>query len=150
MIQLIEIALNEPETCLGHYCLQLAGERGLIQKVNQTQHEVRPTTLQQLLREQARNTPDKTALCDEHHQLSFSDVRFQVCALAQQLQKMGVQAGDIVAVALPRSIKLSIAILAVIEAGAAYLPIDLQHPSERIKFMLQDAKSKLVIGEQKI
>ncbi|MDU5863172.1 MAG: amino acid adenylation domain-containing protein, partial [Acinetobacter sp.] len=149
MVQLIEIALNEPETCLGHYCLQLAGERDLIQKVNQTQHEVPPTTLQQLLREQARNTPDKTALCDEHHQLSFSDVRFQVCALAQQLQKMGVQAGDIVAVALPRSIKLSIAILAVIEAGAAYLPIDLQHPSERIKFMLQDAKSKLVIGEQK-
>ncbi|MFX7296652.1 hypothetical protein ABTI66_08555, partial [Acinetobacter baumannii] len=86
MVQLIEIALNEPETCLGHYCLQLAGERGLIQKVNQTQHEVRPTTLQQLLREQARNTPDKTALCDEYHQLSFSDVRFQVCALAQQLQ----------------------------------------------------------------
>ncbi|WP_151789618.1 non-ribosomal peptide synthetase [Acinetobacter nosocomialis] len=149
MVQLIEIALNEPETCLGHYHLQLAGERDLIQKVNQTQHEVPPTTLQQLLREQARNTPDKTALCDEHHQLSFSDVRFQVCALAQQLQKMGVQAGDIVAVALPRSTKLSIAILAVIEAGAAYLPIDLQHPSERIKFMLQDAKSKLVIGEQK-
>ncbi len=61
-------------------------------------------------------------------------MRLQVCALAQQLQSAGVQAGDIVAVALPRSVKLSIAILAVIEAGAAYLPIDLQHPSERIKF----------------
>ncbi|WHP06166.1 amino acid adenylation domain-containing protein [Acinetobacter corruptisaponis] len=148
--QLIEIALNQPETALHHYLLQVNAEEQFIQQINQTNHDVPQTTLQQLLRTQALRNLDLIALCDEQQQLTFAQVRQQVCALAKVLQRSGVQAGDIVAIALPRSVKLSLAILAVIEAGAAYLPIDIQHPVERIKYMLEDAKPRLTISEQDV
>jgi len=143
--QFIQIAVDQPETALHHYPLQLPIEQQSVEALNHTAHEVPFTTLQQLLRTQALRNLDAIALVDEEHQLSFAQVRQQVCALAKRLQQSGVQAGDIVAIALPRSVKLSIAILAVIEAGAAYLPIDIQHPTERIKYMLQDAKPRLTI-----
>lgn len=143
--QLIQTALEQPETALQHYPLQLPVEQQLIEQINQTAHDVPYTTLQQLLRTQALRHLDAIALVDEEHQLSFTQVRLQVCTLAKRLQQSGVQAGDIVAIALPRSVRLSIGILAVIEAGAAYLPIDIQHPTERIKYMLQDAKPRLTI-----
>jgi amino acid adenylation domain-containing protein len=143
--QLIQTALEQPETSLQHYPLQLPVEQQLIEQINHTAHDVPHTTLQQLLRTQALRHLDAIALVDEEDQLSFAQVRLQVCTLAKRLQQSGVQVGDIVAIALPRSVKLSIAILAIIEAGAAYLPIDIQHPTERIKYMLQDAKPRLTI-----
>ena len=68
-------------------------------------------------------------------------------ALAAQLTAGGVRAGDIVAVALPRSVKLSLALMAVLEAGAAYLPLDLAYPDERLAFMLDDAGARLLISD---
>lgn len=146
--QLIMTALDQPERLLGQYPLQLASEQARLEQVNQTRHPVPATTLQQLLRTRAEHHLEAPALCDEQTQLTFNEVRQQVIALAQQLQQAGVQAGDIVAVALPRSVRLSIAILATIEAGAAYLPIDPQLPVERISFMLHDAQPRLIITEQ--
>ena len=147
MVQFIETALDQPDRVLAEYPLQLPKEVQHLKAINQTQHAVPATTLQQLLNKAAKQHPQALALVDEQHQLSLQQVREQVYGLAQQIQQHGVQAGDVIAIALPRSVKLSLAILAVIEAGAAYLPIDLQHPNERIQYMLQDAQPRLIITE---
>lgn len=145
LVSWIEIALTQPEQAISAYPLLDTQAAALIQQVNQTAYPVPQITLQALLREQALQTPDQIALEDAMHCLSFAQVRAQVEHLAAQLQSHGVGPGEIVAVALPRSVHLSIAILAVIEAGAAYIPIDVQHPLQRIEFMLQDAKPKVLI-----
>src|SRR5207253_730397 len=66
-------------------------------------------------------------------------------ALASRLNKMGVQPGDFVAVCLGRSFDLIIALLAVLKAGAAYVPLDPEYPSSRLNHILTDSKAALVL-----
>lgn len=143
--QWIEIALQQPDLPVCQYPLQVAAERALLQQIQQTAQPLSVNTLQQLLRKSYREYATQPALADQQHQLSFSQVEQQIYALAQRLQQQGVQAGDIVAVALPRSVQLSLAILAVIELGACYLPLDIQLPDERLAFMLENAQARAVI-----
>ncbi|WP_153070281.1 AMP-binding protein, partial [Escherichia coli] len=67
-------------------------------------------------------------------------------ALAAQLRGMGVGPGSVVAVALPRSLELVVALVAVLRAGAAYLPLDLAHPDERLARILASAQPVCVLA----
>ncbi len=66
-------------------------------------------------------------------------------ALANLLRERGVKPGDSVAVALPRSVFLTLALHAIVEAGAAWLPLDTGYPDDRLKMMLEDARPSLLI-----
>ncbi len=126
-------------------------DRRLLARVNNTAKVLAPQTLSGLLAQQALKTPQAPALADAHYQFSYGETRHQVTALAQRLVALGVKPGDIVAVALPRSVFLSLALMAIIEVGAAYLPLDTGYPDERLGFMLDDAGPRLLIanGEQR-
>ncbi len=117
----------------------------LLQRVNATGRDVVKSTLSQQLAQQAERTPHAPALADQHHQFSYTQTRQQVAALAQQLIQQGVQRGDIVAVALPRSVFLSLTLMAIVEVGAAYLPLDTGYPDERLRMMLEDASPRLIV-----
>lgn len=71
----------------------------------------------------------------------------QAALLAEQLTAAGIQPGDIVAVALPRSVRLSLALTAIVQTGAAWLPLDTGYPDERLAYMVADAKPRLIITE---
>ena len=90
-------------------------------------------------------TPEKLALIDEERSFTYREMRGQVKAIAELLWQHNVSVGDIVAVALPRSTKLSLAFNSIIECGAAYLPLDVGYPDERLAYMVNDAKPKLII-----
>lgn len=117
---------------------------------NDTTHALPESTLRELLRGQALRTPAAPALHDDSISLSYAQLRSRVQVLAARLQAAGARPGNVVAVALPRSAQLSIAILAVIESGAAYLPLDTSYPEERLRYMLDDAKPVAVIGTQQV
>ncbi|MGQ7096246.1 AMP-binding protein, partial [Escherichia coli] len=76
---------------------------------------------------------------------SYREMREQVVALANLLRERGVKPGDSVAVALPRSVFLTLALHAIVEAGAAWLPLDTGYPDDRLKMMLEDARPSLLI-----
>ncbi len=120
-------------------------ENARLQQVNATAMPVPQTTLSSLIRRQAQRTPQAAALADEHHQLSYQQMRQQVTALAAELAARGVQPGDIVAVALPRSVFLSLSLQAIVELGAAWLPLDTGYPDDRLTMMLEDASPRLLI-----
>lgn len=127
---------------------RLPDEIALIKAANATDHPLPDTDLRALLSAQAERTPDAPALVEGALRLSYAEMRAQVGHWAGRLQAAGVGRGDSVAVALPRSARLTIAIHAVIEAGAAYLPLDIDHPSERLATMLADARPRLVITDR--
>ena len=95
--------------------------------------------------EQAAKTPDAPALADARYLFSYREMREQVVALANLLRERGVKPGDSVAVALPRSVFLTLALHAIVEAGAAWLPLDTGYPDDRLKMMLEDARPSLLI-----
>lgn len=137
----------QPELPLGAADMLSEKDYALLARVNDTAYPVAPQTLSGLLAEQADKTPDAPALADSQYQFSYRQTRAQVIALAGRLVAQGVQPGDIVAVALPRSVFLSLALMAIVEAGAAYLPLDTGYPDERLGMMLEDAAPRLIITE---
>lgn len=146
MARWLALLIAEPSLPLCRYPLQLPRERRFIEAINDTAQKLPDHTLRSWLAAQALRSPDGTALVDESLRLSQAEVRHQVCVLAAELQALGAGPGRIVAVALPRSARLSLALMAVIEAGAAYLPLDLGYPQERLRFMLEDAAPSVLIS----
>ena len=101
-----------------------------------------------LVAEQASKTPDAPALADAHIELNYRQMREQVVALANLLRERGVKPGDSVAVALPRSVFLTLALHGIVEAGAAWLPLDTGYPDDRLRMMLEDARPSLLITSE--
>ncbi|WP_159882307.1 non-ribosomal peptide synthetase [Paenibacillus puerhi] len=102
-------------------------------------------TIHQLFEEQARRTPDRIAVAYENVQLSYRQLEERSNQLASWLRSQGVQAETIVGIMLERSVEMIVAILAVLKAGGAYLPIDIKLPKDRIDYMLQDSKLGFLI-----
>ena len=142
---LLEQLVSYPESLVRDLSLQTEADRALLTQINQTEVVLPQTTLRALMREKALQTPKACALMDVEHRFTYQEMRARVQGLTNQLIAHQVQKGDIVAIALPRSVKLSLAINAVIEAGAIYLPLDVSYPSERLSYMVNDAKPTLVI-----
>ncbi|ABC30550.1 Non-ribosomal peptide synthetase modules and related protein [Hahella chejuensis KCTC 2396] len=145
LLTVLEQFAYHPDTPWSQVDLRTQSERNLIDGVNATDAAVANATLCELLAEQARKTPNAVALEDETHRLSYRQMRAQALALAQKMRRAGVSTGDIVAVALPRSARLSIALTAVLESGAAYLPLDTGYPDERLGYMVRNAAPRLII-----
>lgn len=150
LVLLLEQVINHAEKPLIQWQLQSAKDQQLINEINNTKHEIPVTTLHQLVIKQAELTPDSRALADCQQQLSYRQMRYQTQLLVDQLINAGVHLGDRVAVALPRSVRLSIALQAIIEAGAAWLPLDTSYPDDRLIMMIDDAKPRLVITESSL
>ncbi|WP_248746007.1 non-ribosomal peptide synthetase [Pseudomonas sp. MWU12-2037] len=107
-------------------------------------------TLHQIFEEQARLTPDNIAVNLGEERLSYRQLNEQANRLAHSLRDAGVQPQELVAVVLERSLAMIIATLAVLKAGAAYVPIDPASPAERIAYVLRDSGTSKAIAGQDI
>ncbi|WP_328562795.1 non-ribosomal peptide synthetase [Streptomyces coelicoflavus] len=101
--------------------------------------------LPELFQTQAARTPHATAVVFEDEHTTYADLNARANRLARLLTERGAGPDQLIAVALPRSTELVVALLAVLKAGAAYLPIDPDYPADRITFMLTDADPLLLI-----
>lgn len=91
--------------------------------------------------------PQAIALVHGSTRLSYDDLRARADRCATALRHAGVQPGDAVAIALERSVEAVVLLLGVLKAGAAYLPLDLRYPRERLAFMLADASARCVVTD---
>ncbi|SLM62267.1 MULTISPECIES: amino acid adenylation domain-containing protein [Dickeya] len=148
LLLLLTQLIETPERALSDWDWLLPQELALLEATNQTEWPLPPGTLPQALAGQAGRTPDLIALVDAEHQLRYRQVRLQTRLLADRLIDAGVQPGDIVAVALPRSVRLSLALYAIVEIGAAWLPLDTGYPDDRLALMVEDATPRLIITEK--
>ncbi|MFI5835750.1 amino acid adenylation domain-containing protein [Micromonospora sp. NPDC051300] len=106
-----------------------------------------PESVVDVFRRQAAATPEAVALVAGDQALSFAGLAARVDALATRLLAEGAGPERVVAVALPRSVDALVAWLAVLAAGAVYLPIDADLPAERVDFMVADAGAVLVLRD---
>ncbi|MFD4670205.1 amino acid adenylation domain-containing protein [Lentzea sp. NPDC058450] len=104
------------------------------------------TTVTDAFRCRAARTPDAVALSADSAAVTYAELDRWSDALAGELVEAGVRVGDRVAVCLERSPQLVVALLGVLKAGAAYVPIDPEDPESRVSMMLTDAEVSLVVG----
>ncbi|HVQ95301.1 MAG TPA: AMP-binding protein, partial [Mycobacteriales bacterium] len=107
--------------------------------------EVPGRTLGELFEAQVARTPNRPAVLFDGGSLTYSEVDAAANRLARWLIRCGAGPERVVALALPRSAQIIVAMLAVAKAGAAYLPVDPAYPADRIAFMLADAEPVLVL-----
>ncbi|MEN4826672.1 non-ribosomal peptide synthase/polyketide synthase [Pseudomonas sp. P39-UII1] len=107
-------------------------------------------TVHALVEAQAARTPDASALSQADRAVSYAELNQRANRLAHRLIERGVQPGDRVALCLPRSIERVIALLAVLKAGAAYVPVDPSYPAERIAYLLGDSAPALMLAESSL
>jgi amino acid adenylation domain-containing protein len=107
-------------------------------------------TLRDLFEQQARRTPDAVAVVGEQGRLSYAQLDGTADLIAHRLIAEGVTSGSVVAVLAERSAELVTALLGVIKAGAAYLPLDPEYPPERLAYMLADSGARLVLAQRHI
>ncbi|MER6563894.1 amino acid adenylation domain-containing protein, partial [Streptomyces sp. NPDC001027] len=106
------------------------------------------TTLPALFEAQAAQTPDAVAIVADGERVSYAELEARANRLARSLVSRGVGAESVVGVCLERGVELIVALLAVVKAGGAYLPIDPAYPADRVAFTIDDAKAALVLTEQ--
>src|SRR5690606_33641145 len=117
--------------------------------VNDTAHAIPDTTLNALMENVMLAQPDAIAIIDGDRRLTYGELNVRTLHIAQTLHGVGVRRGDSVAVAMPRSLELTLALIGAMRAGAAYLPLDIQHPKERLHTLLRLAapRAALVLSQ---
>ncbi|MEV6424514.1 amino acid adenylation domain-containing protein [Streptomyces sp. NPDC051662] len=105
------------------------------------------TTVVELFQRQVARTPDAPAVVSHGTTLSYTELNERANRLAHHLIAQGVGPEDVVALALPRSLSLVVALLAVLKTGGAYLPLDPGHPADRLAYTLRDAEPVHVLTD---
>lgn len=103
--------------------------------------------LHHLVARQAERTPDAPALEFDGQQVTYAQLEDRATRLAHHLQSLGASPERLVATCLERNLDLVISILAVLKSGAAYVPLDPNHPSDRIDYILGQAKADILLTE---
>ncbi|KUL46259.1 non-ribosomal peptide synthetase, partial [Streptomyces regalis] len=145
---LLEASLSDPELAVSRLPLMTESEQHrVVEEWNTTDRSLPAALLTDLLAQQAARTPDAPALIadDGRPGLDYAGLHARANRLARLLISHGVGPEHLVGVALDRGTDLVVALLAVLKAGAAYVPLDTGYPAERLAFMVEDAAPALVL-----
>ena len=146
LVRLLGQVTADPELRVSEVDLLTPAERDLVTvEWNDTARDVPALTLPELFTAQAARTPDAVAVVSGGVSWTYAELDAWSNRLARHLVALGARPERLVAVALPRSPEMVAAVLAVVKAGAAYLPIDPGYPPDRIEYMLTDAAPIAVV-----
>ncbi|MGH3973476.1 MAG: amino acid adenylation domain-containing protein, partial [Pseudonocardiaceae bacterium] len=145
LVLLAGIAADPDQPVLGLPLMTEAQRHHLLVECNDTHQEVPEATLPELFAAQVRQTPHAEAVRCGSMSLSYAELDEQANRLAHWLIDSGAGPERLVAVVLPRSVELVVALLAVAKAGGGYLPVDPNYPEQRIAFMLTDAAPVVIL-----
>ncbi|MCK2217014.1 amino acid adenylation domain-containing protein [Actinomadura sp. ATCC 31491] len=143
---LLAAALAEPERPVADLPLLTPAELDVIRRANDTAAPASDATLAGLVAARAARTPDAPALRGEGPWLTYAEFAARVNRLARRLRALGAGPGEVVGVCLERGPDLVVAVHAVVAAGAAYLPLEPDHPAARLAGMAADAGARLTVS----
>ncbi|MFI5525189.1 amino acid adenylation domain-containing protein [Streptomyces platensis] len=146
LVRLVGQLIADPDQPVGRVDILTDRERGLLLKEwNPALPEPSGLTVPALFEAQVRRTPGAVAVECGEVSLSYAELNERANRLAHRLIGLGAGPEQTVALAVDRSAEMAVALLAVLKTGAAYLPIDVAYPADRISFMLTDASPVMVL-----
>ncbi|MEU8625017.1 amino acid adenylation domain-containing protein [Streptomyces sp. NPDC048669] len=144
--RVLTLAVSDPGRAISDLDPLAPGERDrLLAQGRGAGRPVASRTVPEAVRDRAARTPHAVAVRDAHTSLTYAELDARTDSLAQVLRERGADRESRVAIAAPASVDTVVAMLAVLRAGAAYLPIDPHYPAARIRHMLDDARPVLLL-----
>ncbi|MEG4345419.1 amino acid adenylation domain-containing protein [Microcoleus sp. A003_D6] len=148
---LLESIAANPQQKISKLSMLTAAELAQLQEWNQTQANYpQDKCVHQLFEAQVERSPDAIAAVFSHNsqkQFTYRELNSKANQLAHYLQQLGVGPDVLVAICMERSLEIAIAVLGVLKAGAAYVPLDPAYPQERLTFMLADTQAPVILTQ---
>ena len=146
LTNLMKQIIENPEVRLHDVTCITEEEKQQIEAWNKTERDYpKHLSIPELLKERIQTQPDHLALVEGERAFTYEELGQEIHRVAGHLIDSGVKQEDAVAVYMNRSAEAVIAILAVLQAGAAYVPIDPAQPEDRIRFMLEDSGASVLL-----
>ncbi|CAF1725633.1 Dimodular nonribosomal peptide synthase [Bacillus subtilis] len=150
LMRLLEAAESDPDEQIGNLDILAPEERSsMVADWQSVSEKIPHACLPEQFEKQAALRPDAIAVVYENQALNYAELNERANRLARMLISEGVGPEQFVALALPRSLEMAVGLLAVLKAGAAYLPLDPDYPADRIAFMLKDAQPAFIMTNTK-
>ncbi|WP_029318481.1 non-ribosomal peptide synthetase DhbF [Bacillus subtilis] len=150
LMRLLEAAESDPDEQIGNLDILAPEEHSsMVTDWQSVSEKIPHACLPEQFEKQAALRPDAIAVVYEDQALSYAELNERANRLARMLISEGVGPEQFVALALPRSLEMAVGLLAVLKAGAAYLPLDPDYPADRIAFMLKDAQPASIMTNTK-
>ncbi|HET6178196.1 MAG TPA: amino acid adenylation domain-containing protein [Candidatus Sulfotelmatobacter sp.] len=147
---LLQSIVDNPDQPISTIPLLTASEKAQLAEWNRTETEYpSDKCIHQLVEAQAARTPAAIAVQQEKRALTYSELNARANQLAHYLRKRGVGSDVPVGICLPSSPEMMIALLGVLKAGAACVPLDPKYPQERLTYMTEDAKVPVLIADSR-
>ncbi|MDE9445560.1 amino acid adenylation domain-containing protein [Xenorhabdus bovienii] len=149
---LVESLKNSPEqTCLQLNILPQEERTQLLRTFNNTREAYpQDQLIHQLIEQQVERSPTATALIYDDNQLSYDELNRRANQLAHYLIAFGVRPDDRVAICVERGLEMVIGLLAIMKAGAGYIPLDPEYPAERLSYMLSDSQPSVLLTQHSL
>jgi amino acid adenylation domain-containing protein len=146
LTRLLRQAAADPGRRISQLDLLTAVERRrLLLDWNDTARDIPDATVPELFEQQVARTPDASAVLSAAAELTYGELNARANRLARYLITLGAGPERLVAIAMPRSPEMIVALLAVLKSGAAYVPVDPGYPPGRQAFMLTDARAAITV-----
>ncbi|WP_367084772.1 amino acid adenylation domain-containing protein [Pseudomonas sp. HOU2] len=146
---ILEQGLEAVSLAVADFELSTPEETARLQQWNATRVDYpAPTTLQQRIEAQATLRPQALAAVDQGQNLTYAELNQRANALAHHLLDLGVRPDDRVAIVARRGLDTLVGLLAILKAGAAYVPLDPAHPAERLSYLLEDSAPIAVLTQR--
>ncbi len=126
-------------------------QRTVLKDWNATSREYpRDATVDALFESHVKANPHKRAVQCADETLTYTELNRQADQLARRLEALGVARGTLVGLCVDRSVSMVTGVLGILKAGAAYVPMDPTYPSERLRFMVEDAKTPVIVTRRSL
>jgi amino acid adenylation domain-containing protein/non-ribosomal peptide synthase protein (TIGR01720 family) len=150
-VEILAGFLDMPDKAIGDISLLNDSETKQLTTwgINDTRYD-NTQPVHQLIEKQVELTPDATALVFEDEQLTYTELNQRANQLAHYLIAQGVKPENKVGIAVKRSIDMVVSLLAVLKAGAAFVPLDPNYPSERLAYMIEDSGLSILLSQTEL
>ncbi|KRR11249.1 non-ribosomal peptide synthetase [Bradyrhizobium jicamae] len=149
-VQLMEALSVDADRPVGTVVAGDPADDALLVRANSTRCDGPRRGIVEQFESQVRQSPDAIALVFGEKELSYAALNARANRLAWRLRKRGIGTDVVVGLALDRGVEMMVALLAVLKAGGAYLPLDPDYPAERLAHMLRDSGAALVLTQSSL
>ena len=149
---LLRSAVATPDAAISDLrMLTDAESRQLVVDWNRTATDYpRDASIHTLFETQARQSPDAVAVAFGDEQLTYQELNWRANQVAHYLSGLNLQSAPLIAISMDRSLDLVVGLLGILKTGRAYLPLDPEHPAERLDYMLRDTQVAVVLTSERI
>ena len=145
-LQLLKAVINDDVADVANMSILGEEERNqILEEWNDTHRDALPETVVELFEQQVEIAPDAVALVCEEHSVSYLNLNEWANRLSHYLINRGIGPEGVVGICMQHSPEMVVALLGILKSGAAFLPLDSRHPTERLAFQLKDASAACVV-----